>query len=54
MKVAILSDIHANLAAFQAVLADADQQKVDEVWFLGDLVVYGPQPREVHRSIETA
>ena len=39
-----LADVHANLPAFEAVLADAGP--VDEVLFLGDIVGYGPNPRE--------
>jgi diadenosine tetraphosphatase ApaH/serine/threonine PP2A family protein phosphatase len=45
MKVLVLSDIHANFTALQEVLNDAAQ--VDEVWCLGDLVGYGPDPNEV-------
>jgi diadenosine tetraphosphatase ApaH/serine/threonine PP2A family protein phosphatase len=45
MRILILSDIHANLAAFQAVLNDATGQW-DSIWFLGDLVGYGPNPNE--------
>lgn len=45
MRVLIISDIHANLAAFQAVLADA-QGQWDTIWCLGDLVGYGPDPNE--------
>lgn len=45
MRVLILSDIHANLSAFQAVLADA-QGQWDIIWCLGDLVGYGPDPNE--------
>lgn len=44
MLVAVLSDIHANLQAFSAVLADADALGVDEVWCLGDVVGYGGDP----------
>jgi diadenosine tetraphosphatase ApaH/serine/threonine PP2A family protein phosphatase len=40
----IISDIHANLAALEAVLDDAPP--FDEVWCLGDLVGYGPKPNE--------
>ena len=43
MKVLIVSDIHANLEALQAVLAESH----DELWVLGDLVNYGPNPCEV-------
>jgi predicted phosphodiesterase len=44
MRVAVLSDVHSNLAALEAVLADVDQNGVDEIWCLGDLVGYGPEP----------
>ena len=44
MRVAILSDIHSNLAALQAVLADAEEQRAEEIWCLGDTVGYGPDP----------
>jgi predicted phosphodiesterase len=44
MRVLLLSDIHANLVALQAVLANAG--KVDQVWCLGDVVGYGPNPSE--------
>lgn len=47
MKVAILSDIHANLHALEAVWADIAAQKPDEVYCLGDLVGYGAFPNEV-------
>jgi diadenosine tetraphosphatase ApaH/serine/threonine PP2A family protein phosphatase len=40
----IVSDVHANLVALEAVLADAPD--FDEVWCLGDLVGYGPDPNE--------
>ncbi len=43
---AIISDIHSNLEALQAVLADIRQQSVDEIYCLGDVVGYGPNPRE--------
>jgi diadenosine tetraphosphatase ApaH/serine/threonine PP2A family protein phosphatase len=43
---AILSDIHGNLEALLAVLADIEHRHVDEICFLGDLVVYGPNPVE--------
>ncbi|HET7704181.1 MAG TPA: metallophosphoesterase family protein [Candidatus Limnocylindrales bacterium] len=42
MRVAILSDIHANLVALDAVLATIGS--VDAVWHLGDVVGYGPDP----------
>jgi predicted phosphodiesterase len=44
MQVAILSDIHGNRQAFEAVLADAEDAGADEMWCLGDLVGYGAEP----------
>lgn len=41
-KVAIISDIHGNLTAFSQVIKDAEKQRVDEYWFLGDLLMPGP------------
>lgn len=50
MRYAIFSDIHANLEALEAVLAKIDEiaqeQPIDQIWFLGDLVGYGPNPNE--------
>ena len=47
MRYGIIADIHANLDAFTAVLEDIRQRGgVDEVWCLGDVVGYGPQPGE--------
>lgn len=46
MRYGILADIHANLAAFEAVLGDIEKKGgVDEIWCLGDIVGYGPDPR---------
>ena len=45
MRALIVSDIHSNLEAFEAVLADAERQGgFDVVWFLGDLVGYNADP----------
>jgi diadenosine tetraphosphatase ApaH/serine/threonine PP2A family protein phosphatase len=44
MRALVISDIHANLPALEAVLADAPQ--FDAAWCLGDLVGYGPDPNE--------
>src|SRR3954466_1000568 len=44
MQVAIVSDIHGNRHAFEAVLDDVDSAGVDEIWCLGDLVGYGAEP----------
>lgn len=41
---AVISDIHANLEALQAVLADIDGQKIEDIVCLGDVVGYGPDP----------
>jgi predicted phosphodiesterase len=43
---ALISDIHSNLEALQAVLEDITKQNVPEVYCLGDIVGYGPNPRE--------
>ncbi len=47
MRVALISDIHGNVAAFQAVLADIERTGVDQIVFLGDAVTLGPQPKAV-------
>jgi predicted phosphodiesterase len=46
VKRAILSDIHGNLEALEAVLADVDACGVEDIYCLGDIVGYGPNPRE--------
>ena len=46
MRVAVLSDVHSNLRALEAVLAEIDAGGFDAIWFLGDLVGYGPKPNE--------
>lgn len=45
-RVALLSDVHGNLPAFETVLDDVRRVGVDEIWNLGDLVGYGAQPNE--------
>ena len=50
MRFAVLSDIHANLPALEAVAADLPP--VDQVWVLGDTVGYGPQPNEVIATLQ--
>ncbi len=45
MRIAVLSDIHSNLVALDAVLADLGS--VDAIWHLGDVVGYGPEPDAV-------
>ena len=51
MRYLVLSDIHSNLAALEAVLAEAGE--VDQVWCLGDLVGYGPDPNECIERIRS-
>jgi diadenosine tetraphosphatase ApaH/serine/threonine PP2A family protein phosphatase len=46
MRLALLSDIHANLPALEAVLADVADSGVEQTWCLGDVVGYGAQPDE--------
>ena len=46
MRIAVLSDVHANLCAFEAVLAEIDAGGFDGIWCLGDTVGYGPKPNE--------
>ncbi len=46
MQVAVLSDIHGNLPALEAVLADVSETGVEELWCLGDVVGYGASPTE--------
>lgn len=47
MKIAVLSCIHGNLEALDAVLQDIKHHTVDQIYCLGDLVGYGPYPNEV-------
>lgn len=46
IRLAIISDIHANLPALEAVLADIEARGVTEIYHLGDLVGYNPFPNE--------
>ena len=46
MRIAIYSDIHSNMEAFEAVLKDIKRENVDKKVFLGDIVGYGPEPNE--------
>jgi putative phosphoesterase len=54
MRVAMISDIHANLPALEAVLADAERQAVEGVFCAGDLVGQGPHPNQVVSLIRKA
>jgi putative phosphoesterase len=51
-RVAVVTDIHANLPALEATLAWIDGQGIDAIYCGGDLVGYGPRPNEVCRLIE--
>ena len=53
MRCALLSDIHGNLPALEAVLADIDTRSFDAIYHLGDLVGYAPWPNEVVEVIAT-
>jgi predicted phosphodiesterase len=53
MRLAVFSDIHGNLEAFQAVVADSERQELDGVVCLGDMIGYGPDPEEVIQGIRT-
>lgn len=51
MRIALFSDIHANLPAFEAFLADLDSRKVDAVYCLGDMIGYNIWPNEIIAEI---
>jgi predicted phosphodiesterase len=51
MRVAVVSDIHSNLHALEAVLRAIEAEAPDELWCLGDLVGYGPRPNECCAAI---
>lgn len=53
MRLAVISDIHGNLTALEAVLADLEASGgSDHLWFLGDLAAVGPRPAECVRRIK--
>jgi diadenosine tetraphosphatase ApaH/serine/threonine PP2A family protein phosphatase len=52
MRVAVISDVHGNRHALDAVLAEIDQESIDAIWCLGDTVGYGPQPNECCRLVQ--
>ncbi|MFL5913935.1 MAG: metallophosphoesterase family protein [Gaiellaceae bacterium] len=53
MRIAVVSDVHSNLAALEAVLAAIDAAPPDEIWCLGDVVGYGPRPNECCEIVES-
>jgi predicted phosphodiesterase len=52
MRIAIFSDIHGNMDAFQQVLIDISKSNIDAVFCLGDNIGYGPEPEEVVRLLQ--
>ena len=50
-RIAIISDIHSNMAALNAVIADLTAQQVQAVYCLGDVVGYGPEPIEAMKTV---
>ncbi len=52
MKIALFSDIHANLPALEAFFKDVDERKPDAIICLGDLVGYNIWPNEVINAIK--
>ncbi len=52
MRVAVVSDIHSNLHALDAILEAIEAEETDELWCLGDVVGYGPRPNECCELIE--
>ncbi|MCJ8184827.1 metallophosphoesterase family protein [Lactiplantibacillus pentosus] len=53
VKIAVLSDVHGNATALEAVLADARAQQVDEYWTVGDMTVRGPESERVLSLLDT-
>ncbi|PKL12721.1 MAG: hypothetical protein CVV52_08930 [Spirochaetae bacterium HGW-Spirochaetae-8] len=53
IRIALISDIHGNLPAFESVVADMQREKVDSVAFLGDLVFLGLYPQECHDLLQS-
>ncbi|GAB4448411.1 MAG: metallophosphoesterase family protein [Anaerolineae bacterium] len=53
MRVALIADIHGNLPALEAALAEIAAERVDEVVCLGDVAAFGPQPRAVLARLRT-
>lgn len=55
MKILLISDVHANLVALESVISAFDDHDLADIWSLGDIVGYGPRPREcVERVRELA
>jgi putative phosphoesterase len=54
LRIAVISDIHGNVVALEAVLADIEKQNVDEIWCGGDIAWGGPRPRECIARVREA
>jgi predicted phosphodiesterase len=52
MRIGIISDVHANLEALESVLKELKKRQVDQVWCLGDVVGYGPNPHECIQKLQ--
>ena len=52
MRIGVISDIHGNLTALQAVLKDLEERRVDEIICLGDIVTLGPLPKETFALLQ--
>lgn len=53
MRLAIISDIHGNLIALEAALAEIQAERPDQILFLGDIADRGPQPHEVVQLVQS-
>ena len=53
MQIAIISDVHGNLVALDAVLADINRKEIDQIVCLGDVAAIGPQPCQVLARLES-
>ena len=52
-KIAIISDIHGNLTALEAVISDIKAKVVDEVWVLGDILMPGPGGKQILELLQS-
>ena len=53
MKIAVISDIHGNMQALEAVLENIKKEKCDKIFCLGDLAMAGPQPNETIEKVKS-
>lgn len=52
MRIAVMSDIHGNFEAFNAVISSIEKEDIDEIIFLGDLVIKGPEPKDCFQFLK--